>query len=71
MDNIMGYGQGTGYAASVIYSMSVTAGIDQNGAQGCTTACSFAAVVLGIDRSLELDSNYGPISLGAYWGYSD
>lgn len=70
-DNIMGYGQGTGYAASGIYSTSVTAGIDQNGAQGCTTACSFAALVSGIDRNLELDSNYGPISLGAYWGYSD
>jgi hypothetical protein len=70
-DDIMGYGQGTVYAASGIYSTSVTAGIDQNGAQGCTTACSFAALVSGIDRNLELDSNYGPISLGAYWGYSD
>lgn len=70
-DNIMGYGKGTAYAAFGIYSLSVTAGIDQNGAQGCTTACSFAALVSGIDRNLELDSNYGPISLGAYWGYSD
>ncbi len=70
-DNMMGYGQGTGYAASGIYSTSVTAGVDQNGVQGCTTACSFAALSSGNDRNVELDSHYGPISLGAYWGYSD
>jgi hypothetical protein len=70
-DNIMGYSPGAGYAASGLYSIRVTAGVDQTGTQGCQTACSFAALTSGIDRNLELDSNYGPISLGAYWGYSD
>lgn len=71
-DNIVGVGQGPASVnASGTYSTSVTAGVNQAGTQTCPSACSFAAFASGISRNLDLSSNYGQISLDAYWGYSE
>ncbi|MGF6903990.1 hypothetical protein P3T22_005278 [Paraburkholderia sp. GAS348] len=71
-DNIVGVGQGPASVnASGTYSTSVTAGVNQAGTQTCPSACSFAAFASGITRNLDLSSNYGQISLDAYWGYSE
>ena len=71
-DNVVGVGQGPAtLSASGAYSASVTAGVDQTGTQTCQSACSFAAFASGISRNIDLSSNYGQISLDAYWGYSE
>ena len=70
-DNLIGFAQGPAFAVSGSYSAAVTAGVDQSGTQECTSACAFPAFASGVTRNMEIDSNYGAISLGNYWGYTE
>lgn len=66
-DDLVGFATSVNYSASGSYTSSVTAGVDQNGTQQCTSSCSFAALTSGVTRNLDLLSNYGPISIDAHW----
>lgn len=57
--------------ANNTFSTSVTAGINQNGAQTCTTACQFLALTTGNYRDIQLDWGQNLIKVFDVFQYND
>ncbi|WP_197338866.1 hypothetical protein [Ralstonia solanacearum] len=59
------------FAASGQYTSSVTAGVDQYGVQGCTTACPFPALTTQGSRLVQLRWKVGQTAYYNNWRYID
>ncbi|RQH04893.1 carboxypeptidase regulatory-like domain-containing protein [Paraburkholderia dinghuensis] len=53
------------------YSATVTAGVDQSGAQTCSPACTFPALTTGVSRLLQLNWNADGVNYYNFAKYND